>query len=105
MACQLSWFNHKEKTVQKKPPPSQKLGFFRNTLSGQASFYGGDPNRVYLRDAFSDYYIAGISEDSEHKSEAIKYYSIFLDHFKNADPGLVEKEDAGKRLQRLKNPS
>ena len=37
------------------------------------------------------------------KSKAIKHYEKILDLWKEADPGIPEVEDAGKRVAGLKN--
>jgi hypothetical protein len=43
-----------------------------------------------------------ICEEKDWKGKAIEHYEKFLDLWKDADPGIVEVEDARKRLARLK---
>jgi len=43
-----------------------------------------------------------ICEGQGDMTKAIEHYQKFLDLWKDADPGIVEVEDARKRLARLK---
>jgi tetratricopeptide (TPR) repeat protein len=53
--------------------------------------------------AKSFYMLGMIYEEQDNKGKAIENYDKFLDLWKNADPGLVEVEDARKRLTGLKS--
>jgi len=62
--------------------------------------------RVHLLDFFDerskvDYNIAKIYEKMGKTTKAIEHYEKFLDLWKDADPGMVEVEDAKKRLAGL----
>jgi tetratricopeptide (TPR) repeat protein/predicted Ser/Thr protein kinase len=53
--------------------------------------------------AVSAFYLLGMAyEASGWNEKAIEQYEIFLDIYKDADPGLPEVEDARRRLERLK---
>jgi serine/threonine protein kinase/Flp pilus assembly protein TadD len=58
--------------------------------------YWGD---VYPR---SIYMLGKIYEEQGNKSKAVEHFQKFLELWKDADPGLPEVEDAGKRLAVLK---
>ena len=58
--------------------------------------YRGD---IYAR---SLYRLGKICEEKGWKSKAVEHYERFLKLWKDADPGLPEVEDAGKRLAGLK---
>ena len=51
------------------------------------------------------YYLGTAYEASGWDNKAIKQYEIFLDIWKNADPGIKEMDDARVRLARLKSKS
>jgi len=53
--------------------------------------------------AKSFYMLGKIYEEQGNKSKAIENYEKFLDLWKNADPGLIEVEDAKQRLAGLKS--
>jgi tetratricopeptide (TPR) repeat protein len=53
--------------------------------------------------AKSYYRLGQIFEQKGWKGKAIEQYEKFLDIWKNADPGIVEVEDAKKRLAGLKS--
>ena len=53
--------------------------------------------------AKSFYKLGEIYEEQGDKSKAIENYEKFLDLWKDADPGIVEVEDAKKRLAGLKS--
>jgi len=54
---------------------------------------------IYAR---SFYMLGKIYEQQGDRGKAIEYYEIFLDLWKDADPGIPEVEDAKKRLAGLK---
>jgi serine/threonine protein kinase/Tfp pilus assembly protein PilF len=56
-------------------------------------------NDIYAK---SFYMLGQIYEEHDNRSKAIEHYEKFLDLWKNADPGLVEVEEAKKRLSALK---
>jgi tetratricopeptide (TPR) repeat protein/tRNA A-37 threonylcarbamoyl transferase component Bud32 len=62
-------------------------------------------NRLSFGDVYarSFYELGKIYEQKDWKGKAIEQYEKFLDLWKNADPGLLEVEDARKRLEELKN--
>ena len=52
------------------------------------------------------HYNLGVAyEESGWNDQAITQYEIFLDIWKNADPGIPEIADANARLTKLKNQS
>jgi serine/threonine protein kinase/tetratricopeptide (TPR) repeat protein len=53
--------------------------------------------------AKSFYMLGKIYEEKDWKGKAIEHYQKFLDLWKDADPGIVEVEDAKKRLAGLKS--
>jgi hypothetical protein len=53
--------------------------------------------------AKSFYMIGKIFEQQGNTAKAIEHYEKFLDLWKDADPGIVEVEDAKKRLAALKS--
>ncbi len=55
---------------------------------------------IYVK---SFYMLGKINEEQGDTSKAIAHYEKFLDLWKDADPGIVEVEDAKKRLAELKN--
>ena len=61
--------------------------------------------RIYYDDIYarSFYMLGKIHEQQGDTAEAIKQYEKFLDLWKDADPGIVEVEDARKRLAGLKS--
>jgi serine/threonine protein kinase/Flp pilus assembly protein TadD len=62
-----------------------------------------DANRAwYAADAVKGHYWMGLAyEESGWRDRAIRQYQIFLDIWKNADPGIDEIDDARERLARL----
>jgi tetratricopeptide (TPR) repeat protein len=62
------------------------------------------PGRIIYGDLYAQsYYMLGkIYEDLRDSDKAIENYEKFLDLWKDADPGIVEVEDAKKRLAGLK---
>jgi cytochrome c-type biogenesis protein CcmH/NrfG len=54
--------------------------------------------------AKSFYMLVKIHEQQGDTAKAIEHYEKFLDLWKNADPGIVEVEDAQKRMAGLKKP-
>ncbi len=65
------------------------------SLSSGRLFFGD----IYVK---SFYMLGKICEEKGWKGKAIEHYEKFLDLWKDADPGIVEVEDARKRLARLK---
>ena len=59
--------------------------------------------RLYFGDLYakSFYYLGKTNQKKDHEGKAIDNYEKFLDLWKNADPGLPEKEDARKQLKKL----
>jgi serine/threonine protein kinase/Flp pilus assembly protein TadD len=55
---------------------------------------------IYVK---SFYMLGKINEEQGNTANAIEHYEKFLDLWKNADPGIIEVEDAKKRLAGLKN--
>jgi tetratricopeptide (TPR) repeat protein len=51
------------------------------------------------------YYLGLAYEQSNWFEQAIQQYEIFLETWKDADPGIKEIDDARERLKRLKNRS
>jgi len=49
------------------------------------------------------YYLGMAYEASNWNDKAIQQYQLFLEIWKDADSGLVEREDAGNRVKRLRN--
>jgi tetratricopeptide (TPR) repeat protein len=62
-------------------------------------FYYGD---IYAK---SFYKLGQIYEEQGQKTKARENYQKFIDLWKNADPGNIEVEDAGKRLAAISGPS
>ncbi len=60
--------------------------------------------RAYFEDIYAKSFtmLGKIYEQKDWKGKAIEHYEKFLDLWKDADPGIVEVEDAKKRLARLK---
>ncbi len=54
--------------------------------------------------ANSIYMLGKIYEQKGEKAKALEHYGQFLELWKNADPGIVEVEDAQKRAASLRNP-
>jgi serine/threonine protein kinase/tetratricopeptide (TPR) repeat protein len=54
--------------------------------------------------AKSFYRLGKIYQQQDNRGKAIENYEIFLDLWKNADPGFAEVDDAKKRLAGLKSP-
>jgi tetratricopeptide (TPR) repeat protein len=86
-------------------------GNYTNAIEGYKGFYGTTfLLRYAMRDYFLfwrerfrvDYNIARIYEKMGDKDKAVEHYEKFLELAKNADEGLVEVEDARKRLAELK---
>ncbi len=64
-----------------------------------------DPNgkeRLLIHPKYH-YRLAKLHEEKDWRGKAIEHYEKFLDLWKDADSGLPEVEDAGKRLAGLKN--
>jgi len=61
--------------------------------------------RIYYGDIYakSFYMLGKIYEEKGWKGKAIEHYEKFLELWKDADPGIVEVEDARKKLARLKS--
>jgi serine/threonine protein kinase/Tfp pilus assembly protein PilF len=66
------------------------------TLTAGRLYYG----HIYTK---SFYMLGKIYEQKGWKGKAIEHYEIFLDLWKNADPGLPEVADARKRLEALQS--
>jgi serine/threonine protein kinase/tetratricopeptide (TPR) repeat protein len=65
------------------------------------SFDPGKPHRRLIHPRYH-YRLAGLYEKKGWEGKAIEQYRIFLDLWKDADPGLSEVEDAKTRLAGLK---
>jgi cytochrome c-type biogenesis protein CcmH/NrfG len=63
------------------------------------STYGLPEGDIYAK---SIYMLGKINEQQNDATKAIEHYENFLSLWKDADPGLVEVEDAQKRLAALK---
>ena len=48
------------------------------------------------------YRLAKLHEEKGWRGKAIEHYEKFLELWKDADPGIAEVEDAGKRLSELR---
>jgi tetratricopeptide (TPR) repeat protein len=60
--------------------------------------------RLYYGDIYvkSFYMLGKIYEQLGDRGKAIEHYEKFLDHWKDADPGFAEVDDARKKLGELK---
>jgi serine/threonine protein kinase/Flp pilus assembly protein TadD len=67
------------------------------------SRYGNDRYFFYRCSSLTDYNVGKVYELKGDKAKAIEHYEKFLDLRKDADPGIVEVEDAKKRLAGLKS--
>ncbi len=74
---------------------------FHKYMMTSRTFYGGDQTFFACERAFSDYHTAWLYQQNGQKENAIRYYKIFLERFKDADPGIPEKVDAEKKLSSL----
>jgi len=61
----------------------------------------GDLFHFFLGSSRVDYYVAKVYEVQGNAPKAIEHYEKFLKLWKDADPGIVEVEDAKKRLAAL----
>ena len=68
------------------------------TLPSCVICYEGD---TYVK---SFYMLGRIHEQQGNVAKAIEHYEKFLDLWKDADPGIVEVEDAKSRLAELQSP-
>jgi len=61
--------------------------------------------RLYHGDIYTKafYMLGKIFEEQGDIAKAIEHYKKFLDLWKDADPGIVEVEDARERLAGLKS--
>ena len=75
---------------------------YENVLIG---FYEPFIKRGLFDIVKAHYYLGTAYEASGWDNKAIKRYEIFLDIWKNADPGIKEMDDARVRLARLKSKS
>lgn len=67
-----------------------------NDFTDTRPFYGNWVARIY--------YLKGVAyEEMGHNDSAIEQYRIFLDLWKDADPGIDHVADAAKRLARLES--
>jgi serine/threonine protein kinase/tetratricopeptide (TPR) repeat protein len=65
--------------------------------------YGSTDQVLFLRERFRvDYNIARLYEKMGERDKAVEHYDRFLELAKNADEGLVEVDDAKKRLTSLR---
>jgi tetratricopeptide (TPR) repeat protein len=72
--------------------------WFRYDFSPTRPYYGSYTARAH--------YLLGVAYESMNQPDrAIEHYRIFLDLWKNADPGIVIIDDAKRRLSRLTNSS
>jgi len=62
-------------------------------------------HRIRDGDIFAkSYFMLGkIAEEKKEKPKAVEYYKTFLNLWKDADPGILEVDDARNRLAALKN--
>jgi serine/threonine protein kinase/Tfp pilus assembly protein PilF len=80
-----------------------KAGDLENALKHYEWITSLTQGRIRESDLYakSFYMLGKIYEQKESKGKAIEHYEKFLDLWKDADPGIVEVEDARKRLAGL----
>ena len=84
---------------------SERLGETVDILESMLSRYD-ESRALYPILAVKSHYLLGSAyEKSGWNMKAVKQYEEFLDIWKNADPGIVEMEDAKERVAKLKGIS
>jgi len=83
---------YKSGELEKARDEYERIAFLPTGRFGYAEIY-----------AKSFYMLGKIYEQQDNRAKAIENYEKFLDLWKNADPGIVEVEDARKRLTGLKS--
>jgi len=87
-------------------------GDYEGAIEAYKIFYGsshlfrytGRDQVLFLQERFRvDYNIARLYEKMGERDKAVEHYEKFLELAKNADEGLVELEDAKKRLANIKD--
>ncbi len=110
-----------KKTISLLPYPSSwmELDSFHMYYLALAYYEAGDLNkareefekivamtngRLYWGDLYtkSFYMLGNIYEQQNDTAKALEHYEKFLDLWKDADPGIVEVDDARERLEELK---
>jgi tetratricopeptide (TPR) repeat protein len=87
----LAQAHYEAANLSKAREEYEKIGFLHIARLQYGDFY-----------AQSLYMLGKIAEQQGDQARAAEYFRKFLDLWKNADPGLPEVEDAGKRLAGLK---
>jgi len=81
-----------------------KIGDFKRARKEHEKILSLTLGRLYYGDIYAkSYYMLGkIHEEQGNNDKAIEHYEKFLEFWKDADPGMIEVDDARKRLAGLK---